>query len=1029
MAPYSKPETVLKQAEGLISVGQSHAALQSLTEMFSSKRFRSTPLASLEPIMLRYIELCVDMRKGRTAKEGLMQYKNIAQNTSVASVEVVIKYFVQLADQKVQEAQEKADKAVALTDVDDLEASETPESILLGAVSGDQNRDRTDRALVTPWLKFLWESYRTALETLKNNARLEVIYQQVAQQAFKFCLKHVRKVEFRRLCETLRLHLANVAKYAHQPHSINLSDPDTLQHHLDTRFAQLNTSVELELWQEAFRSIEDIHNLLTMAKKAPRPAMMANYYEKLARIFLTSGNALFHAAAWSKYYAIVRTSGGKTDEDLSKLAGLVLISVLAVPMTVEPEEDLEDGKSRASKLSALLNLPKMPTRAGLLNEALSRNTLKMSLDSVRTLYDILEASFDPLTICERVAPVFKELSADESYAPYLPLLNKVVVSRLLSQLSEVYSSIKLSYLNTLIEPLNKAELQDATSDAPETSKAGSWDEDKLESFLMSAARRGELPVRVDHAHGTLTFIASLFGATSPTVQPSPGAFIVSRVSTLATTLHNTVQTLYPTPQISPEEKFQDLVSAAQAERRAIQIRQSIVARRRELLSELSVRKEKEEAIIRAEQARRDKEAQAKRAVEELKQREMERVKKSIEQTRAEEVRKLAEALKSSLKAPIEVLDTTDPDTLIRMQVDQIEKEKRERNEKVRVIAKRIDHLERAYRKEERPLLEQDYEGQQADDRAAYEVTVQTQLQASKEKFALDMATKKRVSRMMHDYEARRAAIMAKRDEEFKKRQAAAQKKIDEEKAKRRAEVLKEREEEMRKLEEEERRIREAEEEERRKEEALRAEEERRLAEEEATRAAAEKEAREEEEKRDAERKRRQAEREAAMEAARLQAQREEEAMRRREERRAAEKGGREASAPVGASAWRRGATPAVPVRAAAPSVPAVPVRSAASSIAARSGTISPRAGESPATPSTGRPSLFGGKAATGGGWREREAAKKAAGASGTASPSGADGARSGEGTAPTAPAPTGEDDGFQSVPKRNVWRPTRGRGI
>ena len=176
MAPFSKPETVLKQAEGLVSVGQSYAALQSLTEMFSSKRFRSTPLTSLEPIMNRFIELCVELRKGRTAKEGLMQYKNIAQNTSVQSIEAVVTRFIQLADAKVQEAQEKADKAVAL-DVDDLEASETPESILLGAVSGDQTKDRTDRALVTPWLKFLWESYRTALETLKNNARLENIYQ------------------------------------------------------------------------------------------------------------------------------------------------------------------------------------------------------------------------------------------------------------------------------------------------------------------------------------------------------------------------------------------------------------------------------------------------------------------------------------------------------------------------------------------------------------------------------------------------------------------------------------------------------------------------------------------------------------------------------------------------------------------------------------------------------------------------------------------------------------------------------------
>jgi translation initiation factor 3 subunit A len=177
MAPFSKPEAVLKQAEGLVAVGQSHAALQSLAEMFTSKRFRSTPLTSLEPIMNRFIELCVDMRKGRTAKEGLMQYKNIAQNTSVQSIEAVITRFIQLADAKVKEAQAKAAVQNAAVDVDDLEASETPESILLGAVSGDQSKDRTDRALVTPWLKFLWETYRTCLETLKNNARLEPIYQ------------------------------------------------------------------------------------------------------------------------------------------------------------------------------------------------------------------------------------------------------------------------------------------------------------------------------------------------------------------------------------------------------------------------------------------------------------------------------------------------------------------------------------------------------------------------------------------------------------------------------------------------------------------------------------------------------------------------------------------------------------------------------------------------------------------------------------------------------------------------------------
>ncbi|CRK36820.1 hypothetical protein BN1708_020128, partial [Verticillium longisporum] len=101
--------------------------------------------------------------------------------------------------------------------------SETPESILLATVSGEQSRDRTDRAIVTPWLKFLWEAYRTVLDILRNNARLEILYQSTAMQAFDFCLKYARKTEFRRLCELLRNHVQTAAKYSSQMHAINLS--------------------------------------------------------------------------------------------------------------------------------------------------------------------------------------------------------------------------------------------------------------------------------------------------------------------------------------------------------------------------------------------------------------------------------------------------------------------------------------------------------------------------------------------------------------------------------------------------------------------------------------------------------------------------------------------------------------------------------------------------------------------------------------------------------------------------------------
>jgi translation initiation factor 3 subunit A len=268
---------------------------------------------------------------------------------------------------------------------------------------------------------------------------------------------------------------------------------------------------------------------------------------------------------------------------------------------------------------------------------------------------MLEVTFDPLTLCSSIAPLLQTLSTDESsYAPYHALLQRALLSRLLSQLSQVYSCIKISSVLELVAPLKAAGLE------------GAFDEVQVEAYVMGCARRGELNIRVDHSAGTITFLDDPFvsvedpapsAGSSGTVkeaeiQSSTVELVRTRLSKLAVCLHNSLVNLersdsYLDDAESPDqqqEKFKALVAAAHAERKALQLRRALVARRRELLSELSVRKEKEETSRKAEISRREKEEEGRRVKEDIRRKEMERVKKVNDSIRVEEAKKLAQQL-------------------------------------------------------------------------------------------------------------------------------------------------------------------------------------------------------------------------------------------------------------------------------------------------------------------------------------------------------------------------------------------------
>ena len=168
----------------MINVGQKQDALQALHDLITSKRHRAWQ-KTLERIMFKYIELCVDMRRGRYAKDGLIQYRIVCQQVNVTSLEEVIKHFMHLSTERAEMARSQAQALEEALDVDDLEADKRPEDLMLSYVSGEKGKDRSDRELVTPWFKFLWETYRTVLEILRNNSKLEALYAVISAS---FCI-------------------------------------------------------------------------------------------------------------------------------------------------------------------------------------------------------------------------------------------------------------------------------------------------------------------------------------------------------------------------------------------------------------------------------------------------------------------------------------------------------------------------------------------------------------------------------------------------------------------------------------------------------------------------------------------------------------------------------------------------------------------------------------------------------------------------------------------------------------------------
>lgn len=767
-------------------------ALDTLQEVFRNKKWTYNWSESLlEPIMFRYLDLCVELKKSHIAKEGLFQYRNMFQSVNVGSLENVIRGYLRMAEQKTEAARKQSQQAVV--DIDDLDMLVTPESILLSAVSGEDAQDRNDRTILTPWVKFLWESYCQCLELLRTNAHVELLYHDIARMAFQFCLDYSRKTEFRKLCEKLRKHLEDICKLPPLASNVSMNKTETQQLNLETRLIQLDSAIQMELWQEAYKATEDIHGLMNIAKKQPMPKTMANYYQKLAMVFWKAGNYLFHAAALFKLFQLSREmKKNMSPEEQQRMANRVLLATLSIQLpSAHPEFDrfIETDKSpleKAQKLAVLLGLNQPPTRASLLRDIVRLNVVNLASPQLQDLYSWLEVDFHPLELCSRVNSVIQTLQVDETstLAQYVQALQNVTLIRLVHQVSQVYQTIHFSRL------LELAKFTDAFH---------------LERLLVDCVRYNDMQIRIDHGKKSVCFGVDLSEAQredhpdGPVLQAMPSEQIRCQLVNISNVLHRAINVINPNKRKQEREKLRTQMVALyhetkNKEHHRILERQVIIEQRKEYIERVNTIREEKELRRQEELQRQQMVAEQKRLEQEREERERKRQQSEIQQIKDRHLKEKMQQISQTSHGQ-KVLKKLDEDEIKKLDAEQIaakeaeelQKERRELQQKLKSQEKKIDYLERAKRIEEIPLLEKAVEKKMELAKQLWEQQEQERIDAAIDERNKAVAARERMQRMKEDVDQFLSNILAKRKNIYEEKLNEFEIKLDEERVKRLAE--------------------------------------------------------------------------------------------------------------------------------------------------------------------------------------------------------------------------------------------------
>lgn len=777
--PQVRLENELARAKELIAIDRHEAAFDHILQSLLLLTHHSNT-AALDEVMKCFVDLGVQLKKGKLLKDGIFAYRTLMQNVSIPAVEALLLSFLDRCDDELAKAQENIQKPPNADD-EDFEADYSPEALLalayeIAPPSSSDERDRLFRSTVTPWLRFTWESYRTVLDCVRNNSRFEPLYEQVGTRAICFCVQNRRPAEFRRLADIFRYHMSITVRYPSQPFSINLSASESHQRQLDLRFALLSGATDLGLWQEGFRIIEDIHGVFLAGRRNVRLALPASYYDKIAQIFSSSqSNPLFLAATWHRILQLSRA--GK--EDAAPAATMAILTTLAIPslraLDCTNHMTSEERHAKASKLASFIGLHKPPTRFSLLGELREKNAFGVSdVKWLRELYDLLfhgPKASDSAAVeswIARVTPLVEQVKSLGVSAFLAAGIYRNALTRAIQVVISHHDSITFTELQMML----KAPIHE------------------IEAIIVHGCHTGDFQARIDQASGTIRFDRTRYLLVSAeqaaaTAQASVRAplrldgwnFLLSQVDELLVKLK--IERQAPPIEKARKSLLASLGGRLRGEHAATLDRLQGIRQEREELAAQAALREKEEAKVRAARQAAEQAAIQQRIADENARREAERLSKEREDIRKEEARKADEE-----RSRMQAIATAKVNF-----------------EKIISSAKRADYLERAIRQEEHALLAEDAKRQAVGEKEAWETKMRQIRDIAAARHKADMEIKAKLPALQADRDAFKALVQSRRQAAHDKQATEAGNALKTAKEARRAEVAAKHEAEVKRIEE------------------------------------------------------------------------------------------------------------------------------------------------------------------------------------------------------------------------------------